>query len=93
MKRLLFSLICFLALAISSFADETRLLRQPTISETHIAYTYGSDLWVTNIENQQTVRLTSTGAVESDPLFSRDGLTIAFTSNRSGSNSVYTVPV
>ena len=84
--------ICFIFIELSSFAQGTRLLRQPTISDTEVAFTYGGDIWVTNLQNQQTLRLTSTGAVESNPIFSPDGKTIAFTSNRSGSSAVYIVP-
>ena len=72
-------------------AQETRLLRQPTLSENQIAYTHGGDIWITNLANNQTRRITSTGAVESNPHFSPDGNTIAFSSNRSGTTSVYTV--
>ena len=59
-------------------AQETRLLRQPTISKTHVAFTYGSDIWATNLSTNKTVRITSTPAVESDPYFSPDGKWIAF---------------
>ncbi len=92
MKKIFVTTIFLMAL-ITLFAQETRLLRQPTISKTHVAFTYGGDIWVTDFENQQTLRLTSTGAVESNPHFSPDGKTIAFTSNRSGTSAVYTVPV
>jgi len=89
-----FSLLLILLLFITtSFAQGTRLLRQPTLSSTHVAYVYGSDIWVTNLNTQITVRLTSTPAVESNPHFSPNGKTVAFTSNRSGVNAVYTVPV
>ena len=92
MKKL-FTILLLLATITSAIAQETRLLRQPTISDTHIAYIYGSDLWISDLAGEQTLRLTSTGAVESDPHFSPDGKTIAFSSNRSGSTAVYTVPV
>lgn len=85
--------IFFLFAAGSLFAQETRLLRQPTLSGSRVAFTYGADVWVINLENNITTRLTSTGAVESNPAFSPDGKTIAFSSNRSGTNAVYTVPV
>lgn len=74
-------------------AQETRLLRQPSVSERHIAFTYGGDLWVTGREGGRSLRLTSTPAVESDPHFSPDGERIAFTSNRSGTPAVYVVSV
>ncbi len=69
----------------------TRLLRQPTLSATQVAFTYGADLWVAERAGGVARRLTSTPAVESDPHFSPDGRTIAFTSNRSGVAQVYTV--
>ena len=74
-------------------AQETRLLRQPSISKTHITFTYGGDVWVSKIDGTDLVRITSTPAVESDPHLSPDGKWIAFTSNRAGGNSVYMVPV
>lgn len=88
-----FIFICLFVTSLITVAQETRLLRQPTISDSHIAFTYGSDIWVTNFESNNTVRLTSTGAIESNPCFSPDGKIIAFTSNRSGVSAVYTVPV
>ena len=73
------------------FAQGTRLLRQPSMSSSNIAFTYAGDIWVTNLKGQNLKRITSTPAVENDPHFSPDGSWIAFTSNRSGSNSVYIV--
>jgi tricorn protease len=75
------------------FAQGTRLLRQPDLSDTHITFAYGGDIWVTELNSNLVRRITSTSAVESDPHFSPDGQQIAFTSNRSGSNSVYVVSV
>ncbi len=73
-------------------AQSTRLLRQPDISATQIVFVYGADLWISDLNGQNVLRLTSTAAVETDPHFSPDGKWIAFTSNRSGSPSVYIVP-
>lgn len=74
-------------------AQETRLLRQPTMHENQIAFVYGGDIWTTNLINNITTRLTSTPAVEDTPHFSPDGKWVAFTSNRTGSSSVYIVSV
>jgi tricorn protease len=79
------------AVTINTKAQGTRLLRQPTMSDNNIAFTYGADIWVTDLDGQNLKRITSTPAVENDPHFSPDGNWIAFTSNRSGSNSVYIV--
>ncbi len=74
-------------------AQGTRLLRQPSISTTQVAFIYGADVWVADLNGQNVLRITSTAAVETDPHFSPDGKWIAFTSNRSGSNAVYIVSV
>jgi len=72
-------------------AEGTRLLRQPNISDTQVVFTYGGDLWISVKTGGNAIRLTSTAAVEKDPYFSPDGQTIAFTSNRSGVDAVYTM--
>ncbi len=75
-----------------SIAQGTQLLRQPDISDTHVTYTYGGDIWISQLNTSEAKRITSTAAVESNPYFSPDGKWIAFSSNRSGTNSVYIVP-
>lgn len=74
-------------------AQGTRLLRQPSIHSEKVAFVYGADIWVSDLEGRQVIRLTSTPAVEGNPHFSPDGKWIAFTSNRSGNQAVYIVPV
>jgi len=83
----------FIQLFSSANAQGTRLLRQPTISDDHIAFVYGGDIWIVEIGEADAVRLTSTAAVETHPHFSPDGSMLAFTSNRSGSESVYALPI
>ena len=83
--------ILFLFSSLITFAQGTRLLRQPDISATHITYTYGSDIWVSSLNSSESKRITSTAAVESNPYFSPDGNWIAFSSNRAGKNNVYVV--
>ena len=65
-------------------AQGTRLLREPTISATQVAFTYGADLWIADRAGGLARRLTSTPAVEADPHFSPDGKWIYFNSERSG---------
>lgn len=74
-------------------AQETRLLRQPSVSDTHITFTYGGDVWISELSGSNVLRITSTSAVEMTPVLSPDGSQIAFTSNRSGNYAVYVVPV
>lgn len=74
-------------------ATDTRLLREPTLSATQVAFTHGADVWVVSREGGEARRLTSTPAVERDPQFSPDGQWIAFTSTRSGGPAVWIVPM
>ena len=83
-----------LSFAVSALpAQGTRLLRNPSLGPTQIAFTYGGDLWVVGRQGGEARRITSTPAVEADPQFSPDGKWIAFTSNRDGGDAVYLVSV
>jgi tricorn protease len=89
-----FSILVFALLAGSPSAGQaqgTRLLRQPTVAASQVAFAYGGDLWVASRDGGRARRLTSTPAVEADPHFSPDGRWLAFTSNRSGTDAVYVV--
>jgi tricorn protease len=94
MKKFLVLMGLALAGSYMLNAQDTRLLRQPNLSDTHIAFTYGADIWVAALDGQERpLRITSTPAVESNPHFSPDGKWIAFSSNRSGNTAVYIAPV
>ena len=94
MKTLLTVAALGIISAFSANAEqETRLLRQPTISEDHISFIYGGDVWLADLKGNNVKRITSTAAVETEPHFSPDGKTLAFSSNRQGQYSVYTVPI
>ncbi|MDG1397036.1 MAG: PDZ domain-containing protein [Polaribacter sp.] len=74
-----------------TYSQQTRLLRQPDINSNTVVFTYGSDVWLHSIKAKETKRITSTSALEANPKISPDGKWIAFTSNRSGTASVYIV--
>jgi len=73
--------------------NDTKLLSQPAVSQTHIAFAYAGDLWVANIDGKGVRRLTSAQGTESDPVFSPDGKLIAFNGEYDGNMDVYVVPV
>lgn len=91
-SKSLFFLFLLSFTSIGMKAQTTRLLRQPSLGDKHVAFVYGADIWLVGSEGGEAKRLTSTSAVESDPQISPDGKTIAFSSNRSGIYAVYTVP-
>jgi tricorn protease len=72
---------------------DTRLLWQPAISNDHIAFIYAEDLWVANRDGSYPQRITVSEGLESNPVFSPDGKTIAFTGQYDGNTDVFIVPV
>ncbi len=77
---------------ISLFSQGTQLLRQPTISKSEVVFIYANDLWKAPISGGTAIRLTSGEGYESDPHFSKDGKTIAFTAEYDGNSDVYVIP-
>jgi tricorn protease len=72
---------------------DTRLLSQPAVSARHVAFVYADDLWVADLDGGTARRLTSDVGVESNPVFSPDGRTLAFSAQYEGNTDVYTIPV
>ncbi|RYY13130.1 MAG: protease, partial [Chitinophagaceae bacterium] len=85
------SVVFFIISIITADAQGTRLLRQPAISATEIAFEYGGDIWICQKNGSDVRRITSTPATEANPHFSPDGQWLAFSSNRSGIPQVYIV--
>ena len=71
---------------------DTRLMHQPAISNDHIAFIYANDLWIAGLDGSNPARLTSDLGVESNPFFSPDGETIAFSAEYDGNTDVFTIP-
>jgi tricorn protease len=86
--RFFSTLLCAL-LPVIATAEETRLLRRPTVSRDLVAFAYASDLWAVARSGGQARRLTATPFVETDPRFSPDGSQIAFTATVAGNTDVY----
>lgn len=81
----------FISLAIDP--NDTRMLSQPAISASHIAFIYAEDLWVANKDGSQVRRLTVDDGNETGPIFSPDGKWIAFNAEYDGNQDVFIVPV
>ena len=88
---LLFLISC--ASAWGADVNDTKLLAQPAISKTQIAFVYAGDLWVSGLDGKNVRRLTTDEGVESFPTFSPDGTLIAFSAQYDGNLDVFVVPV
>ncbi|HEX5736028.1 MAG TPA: PDZ domain-containing protein [Blastocatellia bacterium] len=93
MKRVLFILALSLLAVASAFAqtDRPQLLQKPTVSRTHIVFSYAGDLWNVAREGGDAARLTTGVGIETDPMFSPDGKLIAFTGEYDGNTDIYVV--
>ncbi len=80
------------ALALPNTKD-TRMLSEPAVSASHIAFAYAGDLWVANTDGSGVRRLTADVGEESSPVFSPDGKLVAFNAQYEGNTDVYIVPV
>ncbi|MBP9945813.1 MAG: PD40 domain-containing protein [Vicinamibacteria bacterium] len=88
--RALAALLSALALSTTAdAADSTRLLRQPAVSATHIAFTYANNLWTVERAGGLARRLTSFQGQTQNPRFSPDGKWIAFSAEYAGNLDVY----
>lgn len=74
-------------------AQGTRLLREPAVSRTQVAFVYASDIWITGRDGGDARRLTTYEGVEERPRFSPDGRWIAFTGEYGGNRDVYVISV
>jgi tricorn protease len=79
--------------ALGADAMGTRLLRQPAVSQDHLAFVYAGDIWVSDRDGQHPIQLTTHPATELVPHFSPDGNWIAFSAAYDNNIDVYVIPV
>ena len=94
------------ALALASFAnvqataqgedgasvEPTKLLRYPDVYQDQVVFCYAGDLWKSDFDGDNVVRLTAHPGLEEFPKFSPDGKWIAFTGQYDGDDQVYVIP-
>ena len=89
-KSLLFLAILTLLFATNISAQmSARLLQYPDVSQSHITFSYGGDIWIVNKEGGNAYKLTTAGGMEQLPKFSPDGSYIAFSGNYDGNTDIY----
>ena len=76
----------------SSGAQPPLLLRNPSLSQSQIAFVYADDIWTVSREGGEAQRLTSDGKVVAGPFYSPDGGWIAYSAHLNGNVDVYVIP-
>lgn len=90
MKKVYLSIITALT-ALSASAITPLWLRDVKISPdgNSIAFTYKGDIYKVSATGGTATRLTTAPSIESEPIWSPDGKTIAFASDRNGGQDIY----
>ncbi|MGK2858964.1 MAG: S41 family peptidase [Thermoanaerobaculia bacterium] len=91
-RALLLSFTLSLCAAFAAAEEPlARLLRQPDIGGTRIAFVYAGDIWVVDATGGVARRLTSHEGMELFPKFSPDGRWIAFSGEYGGTRQVHVI--
>lgn len=83
-----------LALLVSGMCiGQSPLINTPTISPDgkQIAFNFQGDIWTSTIDGQNVKRITLHEAYDTNPIWSADGASIAFESDRYGNSDIYVV--
>ncbi|MGZ0017490.1 S41 family peptidase [Yeosuana sp. AK3] len=84
-----------LALLLSTFClGQTPLINTPSVSPDgkEIAFNYQGDIWTSSMNGENAKRITVHEAYDTNPIWSYDGRSIAFESDRYGNSDVYVIP-
>lgn len=96
LKGFIITLLTAVLYALTGFSvhaqTETKLMHQPALSDSHIAFIYANDLWIAEKDGSNPKRLTIDEGIESNPIFSPDGSMIAFNAEYDGNFDVFIVP-
>src|SRR4051794_16577600 len=77
--------------AAAHAATKPHIFQHPALSKDLIAFGYAGDLWTVPRAGGVARRLTTGLGIETDPVFSPDGSTIAFTGDYDGNTDVFTI--
>ena len=93
MKRFIVILLIFWTAAVS--AGNVTWLRYPSISPDgkSVVFSYGGNLYIVDSQGGEAKQITSHPAYDYAPVWSPDGKTIAFASDRFGNFDIYTVSI
>ncbi|MBR4391976.1 MAG: PD40 domain-containing protein [Bacteroidales bacterium] len=91
MKRLILSFLVIVSVQLSA---QPLWMRYNVIAPQgdRIAFCYKGDIYVVNVNGGKAVQITTSPSYETMPVWSPDGKTLAFASDRNGNFDLYTVP-
>ena len=92
MKASFLSTLALLIAAGLQGQIDARLFQYPDVSQTHIAFAYGGDIWTVSKTGGVASKLTSAKGTEAFPRFTPDGSMVAFTGNYDGNTDIYVMP-
>ena len=82
-----------ISVSLTAAAEPKPILAQkPALNKTHVVFVYAGDLWKVSRDGGAARRLTSGPGVETNPVFSPDGSSIAFTGEYDGNVDVFVMP-
>ncbi len=93
MKKLFFIALGLFLIHTASAQIDAKLMRQADISNNHICFVYGGDIWLVEKEGGTAMQITHSQGEESYPRFSPDGSHIAYSASYQGNIDVYVIPV
>ncbi len=80
-----------LSLFAAHAATTPHIFQRPALSRDLIAFGYAGDLWTVSRAGGRATRLTTGVGIETAPVFSPDGSTLAFTGEYDGNTDVFTI--
>jgi tricorn protease len=87
-----FALLLLCTTFAAPAAEPPRLLQEPSLSATKIAFAFAGEIWTVPRDGGEATRLVSGQLRNRRPVFSPDGATIAFTGTYDENADVYVVP-
>ena len=73
-------------------SSDHHIFQRPALSKDLICFGYADDLWTVPRSGGKAIMLTTGVGIETAPVFSPDGQTIAFTGDYDGNTDVFTIP-
>ncbi|MCH8525351.1 MAG: PDZ domain-containing protein [Balneolales bacterium] len=94
MKALILTVLLFLTGWQTINAQiSAKLMRFMDVSDTHIVFVHGGDIWSVEKEGGVAVQVTRSPGEESWPRISPDGSELAFTASYNGNSDIYVMPI